>query len=124
MEEANGNVGGTLELYSTGNTVSEEALNNIQVMPIMIELDSELTASEIEKAINGLANGKAPGNDAIPSEVIKRGIPVLLPHRHELLSLCWREGKVSQDVRDAKIATLPKNKGGRSDCNNYVEFPS
>ena len=108
-----------LELYSTENTVSEEALNSIQLMPIMVELDSEPTASEIEKAINGLANGKAPGNDAIPPEVIKQGIPVLLPHLHELLSLCWREGEVPQDMRDAKIVTLFKNKGDRSDCNNY-----
>ena len=55
-----------LELYSTENTVSEEALSSIQLVPIMIELDPEPTASEIEKAINGLANGKAPGNDAYP----------------------------------------------------------
>ena len=60
-----------LELYSTKNIVSEEALNSIQLMPIMVELDSEPTASEIEKAINGLANGKTPDNDAIPPEVIK-----------------------------------------------------
>ena len=65
-----------LELYSTE---SEEALNSIQLMPIMVEQDSELTASENEKTTNGLANGKAPGNDAIPQEVIKQGIPVLLP---------------------------------------------
>ena len=56
-----------LELYSTENTVSEEALS-IQVMPIMVELDSELTAFEIKKAIKGLANGKATGNDAIPQK--------------------------------------------------------
>ena len=98
-----------LELYSTENTVSEEALNSIQLMPIMVGLDSEPTASEIEKAINGLANGKAPGNDAIPPAVIK----------HELLSLCWREGQVPQDMRDAKIVTLFKNKGDHSECNNY-----
>ena len=41
-----------LELYSTENTVSEEALNSIQVMSIMVELDSGLKASEIEKAVN------------------------------------------------------------------------
>ena len=57
-----------LELYSTENTVSEEALNSIQVMPIIVELDSQPTGSETEKAINGLANGKAPGNDAIPQK--------------------------------------------------------
>ena len=50
----------------------EEALNSIQEMPIMVELDSESTASDIEKAINGLANGKTPGNDAIPPEVVKQ----------------------------------------------------
>ena len=65
-----------LELYSIENTVSEEALNSIHLMPIMVALDSEPTASEIEKAINGLANGKAPGNDAIPPKMIKQGIPV------------------------------------------------
>ena len=108
-----------LELYSTENAVSEEALGSIQLMPTIIEFDSVPTTSDIEKAINGLANGKAPRNDAIPSEVIKQGIPVLLPHLHELLSLCWREGEVPQDMRDAKIVTLFKNKGDRNDCNNY-----
>ena len=58
--------------------MSEEALNNIQLMPVMVELDLEPTASEIEKAINGLANGKSPSNDAILPEVIKHGIPILL----------------------------------------------
>lgn len=32
---------------------------------------------------------------------------------------CWSEGAVPQDMRDAKIVTLFKNKGERSDCNNY-----
>ena len=50
-----------VELYSTKIAMSEEALNSIQLMPIMVELDSEPTASEIEKAINGLANGKHLG---------------------------------------------------------------
>ena len=69
-----------LELYSTENTVSEEVLNSIQLMPTMVEHDSEPTASQTEEAINGLANGKSPGNDTTPPRVIKQGIPVLLPH--------------------------------------------
>ena len=51
--------------------------------------------------------------------MIKQGIPVLLYHLHELLSLCWREGEVLQDMHDAKIVTLFKNKGDHSNCNNY-----
>ena len=54
-------------------------------MSIRVGLALESTASEIEKAINGLANGKAPGNDAIPPDVIEQGTPVLLPHLHEHL---------------------------------------
>ena len=91
------------ELYSNEDTVSEESLNSIKLMPVMVELDSEPTASEIKKAINGLANGKAPGNDAITPEVIKQRIPVLLQHLHELLSLCWTEGEVPQDMHDCHI---------------------
>ena len=36
-----------------------------------------------------------------------------------MLVNCWREGKVPQDMCDAKIITLYKNKGARSDCNNH-----
>ena len=57
-----------LELHSTENIVSDEAPSSIQLMPIMVKLDSEPTVSENEKAINGLANGKAHGNDAIPQK--------------------------------------------------------
>ncbi|RJG09513.1 hypothetical protein D4A39_17335, partial [Alcanivorax profundi] len=43
----------------------------------------------------------------------------LLEHFHKLLLQCWEEGTIPQDMRDAKIVTLYKNKGDRSDCNNY-----
>ena len=88
-------------------------------MTIIVELDPEPAESEIEKAINGLANDKAPGNNVISPEVITLGIPVLLPHLYELLSLCWRECELPQDMRDAKTVTLFKNKGDHSNFNNY-----
>ena len=50
-----------LKLNSTEYTVSEEALNIIQLMPIMVELDSEPTASETEEAINGWLMAKHLG---------------------------------------------------------------
>ena len=31
----------------------------------------------------------------------------------------WGEGEIPQDMRDAKIVTLFKNKGDHSHCNNY-----
>ncbi|KAJ8049490.1 hypothetical protein HOLleu_02259 [Holothuria leucospilota] len=61
------------ELYSTENTVSEEAIYSILSLPSLDELDTEPTIAELEKTVNGLANGKALGNDGIPPEIIKKG---------------------------------------------------
>jgi len=38
-----------LELYSTENTVSEEALSSIPFLPVLEELDTEPTVEELEK---------------------------------------------------------------------------
>ena len=43
----------------------------------------------------------------------------LLVPLHKLLTQCWKEGSVLQDMRDSNIITLYKNKGDHSDCNNY-----
>ena len=107
-----------LELYARENSVTQEALDAIEELPVLEELDSEPTMEELSKAIDALACGRAPGEDSIPPEIIKCGKPALLEPLNELLCLCWREGKVPQDMRDAKIITLYKNKGDRSDCNN------
>ena len=51
---------------------------------------------------------------------LKRCKDTLLQPLHDVLCQCWREGAVPQDMKDAKIAvTLYKNKGDRSECNNY-----
>ena len=82
-------------------------------------LDAEPTLGELSKAIDSLACGKAPGIDGIPPDLIKRCKTTLLQPLHDLLCQCWSEGVVPQDMRDAKIVTLYKNKGDRRDCNNY-----
>ena len=66
-----------------------------------------------------LPTGKAPGKDGIPAEVWKCCKGSLITALHEILCLCWREGEVPQDMRDANIVTLYKNKGDRCGCNNY-----
>ena len=108
-----------VEHYATENTITNEALDTIEGLPVMTELDTEPTQDDLSKAIDSITNGKTPGKDAIPPEVIKHGKPALLHHLHVLLLLCWKEGRVPQDMRDANIVTLYKNKGDRSDCNNY-----
>ena len=95
-----------LDIYSRENSVTQEALDSFGDLPVLEELDSEPTLEELSKAINGLAIGKAPGEDGIPPEVIKCGKHALLEPLHELLCLRWREGKLPQDMHNAKIITL------------------
>ncbi|XP_076052811.1 uncharacterized protein LOC143032227 [Oratosquilla oratoria] len=104
------------ELYSRENTVAPSALDAIEPLAIMEELDAEPTITELCKAIDSLASGKAPGNDGIPPDLIKCCKNTLLQPLHDVLCQCWKEGAVPQDMRDAKIVTLYINKGERSDC--------
>ncbi|XP_076054514.1 uncharacterized protein LOC143033215 [Oratosquilla oratoria] len=103
------------ELYSRENTVAPSALDAIEPLAIMEELDAEPTIAELYKAIDNLASGKAPDNDGIPPDLIKCCKNTLLQPLHDVLCQCWKEGAVPQDMRDAKIVTLYKNKGERSD---------
>lgn len=91
----------------------------IDELPMMAELDNVPTIDELSKAIDRLPSGKSPGKDDIPAEVIKSGKTVLLEPLHKALTQCWTEGAVPQDMHDANIVTLYKNKGDCSDCNNY-----
>uniref|UniRef100_H3ASA6 Reverse transcriptase domain-containing protein n=1 Tax=Latimeria chalumnae TaxID=7897 RepID=H3ASA6_LATCH len=55
----------------------------------------------------------------IPPELLKAGGRKLASDIHALLCTCWEESHIPQDLKDAKIITLYKNKGDRADYNNY-----
>ena len=63
--------------------------------------------------------GKAAGVDGIPPEVWKAGGKALHIKLHEFFTLCWNQGQLPQDLRDAIIITLYKNRGEKSECTNY-----
>ena len=99
--------------------MTQQTLEAIDPLPVLDELDVETTLEELSKAIDSMSCGKAPGSDGIPPDLIRHCKTTLLQPLHETLCQCWIEGSVPQDMRDAKIVTLYKNKGARSDCNNY-----
>ena len=49
------------DIYSKENIVSPSALDTVECLPDMEELDSEPTLEELSKTIDCLASGKAPG---------------------------------------------------------------
>uniref|UniRef100_A0A2C9LZY7 Reverse transcriptase domain-containing protein n=1 Tax=Biomphalaria glabrata TaxID=6526 RepID=A0A2C9LZY7_BIOGL len=106
------------ELYQIENTISPNAVSNFPSLPVLTELDETPSVKELSIAIDMLAHGKTPG-DGISAEVIQAGKHALIKPLHELLSLCWEQGMVPQELKDFNIVTIYKNKGDRSDCNNY-----
>jgi len=106
-------------LFSDKRTVQEPSLMNIPQAEVKPELDEEPTPEEIEKAISQLNPGKSPGIDGIPAEVYQEGGDIVIDKLHSLFWSCWESGTVPQDLRDAVIVSLYKNKGEKSDCSNY-----
>ena len=80
------------DLYSRQNVVTTAALDAIECLPAIEELDIELTIEELNKAINSLASGKAPGSDGIPPDLMKHCATTLLLPLHEVLCQAGKKG--------------------------------
>lgn len=106
-------------LFSETRTVYDTAIDRIPQFPLNEELDDPPTLEELILAKKQLKSRKAAGVDGIPPEIWKHGGPALHDKFHDLLVCCWEQGKLPQDLRDAVIITLYKNKGEKSICSNY-----
>lgn len=107
-------------LYAEPVTASEAAIiSAVPQLPIMLELDNIFTLNEVKKTISLLKNSKAPGVDGLPPEIFLSGGNTLAVELHHLFSICWNEGSIPDELRNANIVTLYKNKGDLCDCNNY-----
>ena len=57
-------------LYSRQNVITDAALQNMESLPTMDDLDNEPTVEELSKAITAMASWKAPGTDGIPADLL------------------------------------------------------
>ena len=101
------------------SVINDEAINRLPQVPINQSLDAVPTLDEIQKAINLLSTGKAPGGDSIPAEIYKEGGLTLVEKLHHLFERIWDQVKVPQDFKDASIIHLYKRKGNRQACDNH-----
>ena len=106
-------------LFCANRTVQDTAIDRVPQLPLKEELDDPPTFEELIEAIEQLKSRKAAGVDGIPPEIWKHGGPALHDKLYDLLVCCWEQGKLPQDLRDAVIITLYKNRGEKSDCSNY-----
>ena len=106
-------------LLNRTSEVTNEALESIQQRPMIPELDAPPNTAEVDAAIKQLQTGKAPGPDGIPAEVFETSGETLITHLTRMFQVFWVNGQLPQDLRDANIIHLYKNKGDRSSCDNH-----
>ena len=106
-------------LYANDAEVIPDALTSLPHFSTLHELDSDITLDAVKHAISGLKNNKSPGADGIPPEVLKCGGVALTTELFNVFLLCWHSHCLPQDLKDANIITIYKNKGNRQDCKNY-----
>lgn len=68
---------------------------------------------DLNKVINRLTWGKTLGHSGISPDLIKLCKRTLLALLKEILSQCWWEGTVLQEMRDARIITLLEQRSGK-----------
>lgn len=99
-----------------------DSTDSEQSRKIRIELNDQNLAqvlpSEVEKAINELKKGKAPGGDKITNELIIEGKSALIKPIQTLFSRMISECKVPDEWLLSKIILLHK-KGPRDKIGNY-----
>nr|VZI13538.1 unnamed protein product [Spirometra erinaceieuropaei] len=90
-------------VLNRASVISEAAVARLPQVATNADLDLPPSLQETIRAVQQLSSGKAPGSDAIPSEVYKHGGPLLMDHLTALFQEMWRQGEVPQDFKDATI---------------------
>uniref|UniRef100_A0A803T0U9 ribonuclease H n=1 Tax=Anolis carolinensis TaxID=28377 RepID=A0A803T0U9_ANOCA len=107
------------ELYR--DTYSENAGRYVCPNISMESLPSwpPVTTAEIERLVAQLKPGKAPGEDAIPPEVIKNNLDFWSPILASLFTCIDKYGQIPKDWGMAVIVPIYKRKGRQDDPANY-----
>ena len=102
--------------------MQESSLAKIPQVAVMLGLDDPPTCEKIEKATVKLKVGKTTEStdiDGKPAEFYQLVGEAVLDKLQDLLENCREKETLPQDLMDAVIVSLYKNKGEKSDCSNY-----
>ena len=86
---------------------------------LMLDVNTEKPSKEeIAKVIQKLKNGKAPGPDGIPAEILKADLNTSTQMLYEIFEKIWEEETIPEDWKEGYLVKVPK-KGDLANCNNY-----
>ncbi|BHF75067.1 hypothetical protein SprV_0501816100 [Sparganum proliferum] len=101
------------------STISDATIARLPQVETNVDLNLPPTLQEAFRAVQQLSSGKALEPNAILAEVYKHGGPQLMDHLTTLFQEMWRQGEVSQDLKDATIVYLYKRKDNLQLCDNH-----
>lgn len=108
------------ELYASVKQKPPEVNN--QTMPVITNVGSEdmpeITIDEVEAALKEMKNNKAPGDDELPIEAVKKGGEVMLQAVTALFNKCLEQEKVAESWTNAEVVLIHK-KGDKAKIDNY-----
>ncbi|VDL99086.1 unnamed protein product [Schistocephalus solidus] len=99
-------------------TIFDAAIDQIAQVGTNNELDLPPFLPETILALQQISSRKAPGSDAIPTEVYKHGGPRLMAELTKLFLKMLHQGQVPHDFNDATTVHLYKRKWNRQLCHN------
>ena len=73
----------------------------------------------MKEVTDDLQCSESAGPDGIPPEVFKADGQTLIQKFTLFLRMCWENGCLPQDLKDARLVHLYKDKGDKSSCDNY-----
>ena len=105
-------------LLNRPSIIQDQFIDDIPQRSLINLLDECPTLAEAKKAVDQLQSGKAPGPDGILPEILKSGDYALLVRLTNFFQLCtcWDNGELPQDLKDANIIHLYKNRGEKTSC--------
>lgn len=83
-----------------------------------MEGEERISMEEVRTALKDMRNGKAPGEDGIPTEILKHMGDGGIEWLHEILNQCWENKEVPDEWNKIIICPIYK-KGDKMDCGNY-----
>ncbi|BHF68894.1 hypothetical protein SprV_0301193500 [Sparganum proliferum] len=101
------------DVLNRPSTISEAAIGRLPQVKTNIDPNLPPSLQETIRAVQQLSNGEAPGSNAIPAEIYKRGGVQLMDHLTALFQEMWRQGEVPQDFKDTTIVHLFRQKDNR-----------
>ncbi|KAI8486085.1 hypothetical protein Bbelb_361850 [Branchiostoma belcheri] len=99
-----------LQVDPANLTTSNRVERDLEDLPVLRE--------EVADAVHNMKDGKSPGFDNIPAELLKHGGEVVVDKYTELCQKIWVEKRWPKDWTQSLVIPLPK-KGNLRQCKNY-----